>query len=295
MQKIIVIGRGAVGSTVLHNIKGSGEVFSLVDGERFSRLSPIVFNGETLSVPVVTPASPFEADLIINTVKNFSLESTLDTIAPFVGENTLILPLQNGIESEEVLGERFGEEKVIRAFIASLSTQREGSSVVSFSPGVIVFGDEDGGESERIVRVRDYLSSTRQPFRVSADIHHDQWLKYMSNTCFNTLTALMEYDYGTFMASDNLMRAVRLVAREVQTVAAAEGITISQDDIEGMIKHNISLPPRGRSSMCDDVLAGRPTENRWFCGTLSKKAKQHGLRTPYSDLLYMLLEAKSGR
>jgi 2-dehydropantoate 2-reductase len=81
----------------------------------------------------------------------------------------------------------------------------------------------------------------------------------------------------------------------VQTVAAAEGITITQDDIEGMIKHNISLPPRGRSSMCDDVLAGRPTENRWFCGTLSKKAKEHGIRTPYSDLLYMLLEAKSGR
>ncbi len=295
MEKVIVIGRGAVGSTVLSNINGTGEVFSLVDEMRFSRLSDIVFNGSVLPVKTITPSSSFTADLIINTVKNFSLESTVELMRPFVGENTLILPLQNGIESENVLSAAFGREKVIRAFIASLSTRREGSSVVSFSPGIIVFGDENGKESERIVRVRDYLGRTRQPYRVSEDIMHDQWLKYMSNTCFNTLTALMEYDYGTFMASDSLMRAVRLVAKEVQTVADAEGIAITQEDVEKMIRHSLSLPPKGRSSMCDDVLAGRETENRWFCLSLSSLARKHSIRTPYSDMLYLLMEAKSGR
>ena len=294
-MKTVVIGRGCVGSTVLHNIYKSGDVYSLVDEERYSRLESIIFNGETLPVETVTPSSPFKADLIIDTVKNFSLDETIPLMAPFVGDDTLILPLENGIESEDVLSAAFGREKVVRAFIASLSTQREGNVITSFSPGIITFGEEDGTESERIRRVKDYLSSTGQPFRVSCNIRHDQWIKYMSNTCFNTLTALMEYDYGTFMASENLLRAVRLVAREVQTVASREGITIGQDEVESMIKFNMSLPPRGRSSMCDDVLAGRKTENRWFCGTLSAKAKKHGLKTPYSDLLYILLEAKSGR
>ncbi len=284
-----------MGSTVLHNIYRNGDVYSLVDDERFSRLESIIFNGEVLPVETVTPSSPFKADLIIDTVKNFSLDETIPLMAPFVGDDTLILPLENGIESEDVLSSAFGREKIVRAFIASLSTQREGNVITSFSPGIITFGEEDGTESGRIRRVRDYLSSTDQPFRVSADIRHDQWIKYMSNTCFNTLTALMEYDYGTFMASENLLRAVRLVAREVQTVASCEGITIEQDEVESMIKFNMSLPPRGRSSMCDDVLAGRRTENRWFCGTLSAKARKYGLRTPYSDLLYILLEAKSGR
>lgn len=294
-MKVVVIGRGCVGSTVLHNISRVGDVYSLVDEERKRRLEKIVFNGEVLAVETVTPSSPFEADLIIDTVKNFSLEETLPLMAGFVGDNTLILPLENGIESEEVIASRYGKEKVIRAFIASLSTQREGSVVTSFSPGIITFGEEDGTLSDRIVRVRDYLSQTDQPFRISKDIRHDQWLKYMSNTCFNTLTALMEYDYGKAMASDSLLRAVRLVAKEVQTVAGAEGVTITQDEIESMIRFNMALPPRGRSSMCDDVLAGRKTENRWFCGTLSAKAKKHGIKTPYSDLLYILLEARSGR
>ena len=294
-MKVVVIGRGCVGSTVLRNISGAGEVFSAVDEERFSRLTPIVFNGDVLDVKTVTPSEPFAADLIIVTVKNFSLESALPLIDAFVGEKTVILPLENGIESEDVLSGRYGKEKVVRAFIASLSTQREGNIITSFSPGIITFGDDDGKESERISALRDYFSSTSQPFRISGDIRHDQWLKYMSNTCFNTLTALMEYDYGTFMASGNLLRAVRLVAREVQAVASAEGIVITQDEIESMIRFNTSLPPRGRSSMLDDVLASRETENRWFCGTLSAKSRKHGLKTPLSDLLYMLLEAKSGR
>ena len=294
-MKTVVIGRGCVGSTVLHNIYGKGSVYSLVDEERYSALEPIIFNGSRLDVETITPETHFKADLIIDTVKNFPLDETIPLMAPFVGDNTLILPLENGIESEDVLASAFGREKVVRAFIASLSTQREGNVITSFSPGIITFGEENGTESERIIKVRDYLSSTGQPFRVSGDIRHDQWIKYMSNTCFNTLTALMEYDYGTFMASENLLRAVRLVAKEVQSVAAAESVTITQDEIENMIKFNMSLPPRGRSSMCDDVIAGRRTENRWFCGTLSAKAKKHGLKTPYSDLLYMLLEAKSGR
>lgn len=295
MAKVIVIGRGCVGATVLNNIYKSGEVFSLVSEERMGRLEDIVFNGGVLPIRTITPSSPFEADIIINTVKNFSLEDTLPLMDNFVGQNTIIIPLQNGIESEDVIAERFGQDKVIHAFISGLSTQRSKAEVTSFTPGLITFGEIDGSTTKRVKRITSYLDTTGQPYTVSPDITHDQWLKFMTNTCINSLTALMEYDYGTFVRSDNLLRCVRLVAREVQTVAGAEGIKLTQDDIESKIRETVSLPPKGRSSMCDDVMAARQTENRWFCGSLSKKAKQHGIKTPYSDFLFMLLEAKSGR
>ncbi len=295
MMKVVVIGRGCVGATVLNNIYKSGDVFSLVSEERMQRTEDIVFNGDVLPIRTITPSTPFKADIIINTVKNFSLESTLPLMDSFVGDDTVIIPLQNGIESEEVIAERFGEDKVIHAFISGLSTQRSGAAVTSFTPGLITFGEKDGSITERVKKITSYLDTTGQPYTVSPDINHDQWLKFMTNTCINSLTALMEYDYGTFISSDNLLRAVRLVAREVQLVARAEGIELTQDDIESKIREAVSLPPKGRTSMCDDVLAGRETENRWFCGSLSKKARQHGIKTPYSDFLFMLLEAKSGR
>ncbi len=295
MEKVVIIGRGCVGATLLNNIYTVGEVYSLVDEERMKRLEDIVFNGGVLPVRTITPAASFKADFIINTVKNFSLEETLPLMEDFVGENTVIIPLQNGIESEAVIAERFGDDKVIHAFISGLSTQRSGFEVTSFTPGLITFGEVDGSVSKRVERICSYLDETKQPYRVSDDIKHDQWLKYMTNTCINSLTALMEYDYGTFVRSDSLLRAVRLVAREVQLVAAAEGITLTQDDIESRIREAVSLPPGGRTSMCDDIIAGRRTENRWFCGSLSKKAREHGMKTPYSDFLFMLLEAKSGR
>ena len=295
MFKVVVIGRGCVGATVLNNIQNAGNVYSLMDQDRYSRYEPVFFNGNALDVETITPSNSFKADLIINTVKNFSLEDTLPLMDDFVGENTLILPLQNGLESEDILRERYGDETVINAFISKLSTVRSGHEVTSFSPGVITFGEKDGKRSGRTQKLESFFKKTVQDFVISSDIIHDQWVKFMTNTCFNSLTALMEYDYGTFMKSDNLIRAVRLVAKEVLLVASREGVTITQEDIEGMIRSSLSLPQKGRSSMCDDVIEGRMTENRWFCGTLSMKAKKHGVKTPLTDFLYILLEAKSGR
>lgn len=295
MTRVIVIGRGAVGSTVLNNIQDAEGVYSLVDGDRFSRNEGVIFNGNLLNVETITPSTPFHAGLIINTVKNFSLESTFPLMDGFVGDDTIIMPLQNGIESENILRERYGEEKVINSFIAGLSTVRQGNIVTSFSPGLITFGEKNGKRSPRTDRIASFFYKTRQDYVISSDINHDQWVKFMTNTCFNSLTALFEYDYGTFMAGENTIRAVRLIAREVQKVGEREGVVITQDDIEKMIRSSLSLPPKGRSSMCDDVIEGRRTENRWFCGSLSALGKKHGVKTPLSDFLYMLLEAKCGR
>ncbi len=295
MEKVIVIGRGCVGATVLNNIYKAGNVYSLMDDERYKKASPLIFNGRELDVETISPSSSFKADLIINTVKNFDLESTLPLMSGFVGEKTVILPLQNGLESEEIIGKCYGQKSVMRAYISHLSTHREGAEVTSFSPGVITFGEDSGEISKRVEFLTSYFDKTEQKYEVSGNIRRDQWVKFMNNTCFNTLTALMEYDYGTFMRSDNLIRCIRLVAREVVLVAKEEGIVITQDDIERMIRTNLSLPPRGVSSTLDDIMGGRRTENAYFAGTLSKKGRRCGVKTPYSDFLYMLLEARSGR
>lgn len=293
-MKVIVIGRGCVGSTVAHNLYKSCSLFFLVGLDRALYSSrPIVFNGSTLCVETITPSSSFEADLIINCVKNFDAEDTIELMEPFVGEKTVIIPLQNGLESVDLFSSHFGKEKVLYSFISNLSCSRDGINITSFTPGLITIGERDNSKSERILKIAKFFNDSGMPVRIADDIHHSRWVKFMTNISFNSLTALFEITYGELRDNDNYLRLIRLIAQDVKAVAKMEGVTITQLDIENMIQSTLSLPPNGRSSMCDDIINGRRTENNYFAASLSRIAKRHDLSLPRIDFLYILLEAKS--
>ena len=293
-MRTVVIGRGAVGSNVAYNLRKTHDVSFAVDKEReFRSRGPIVFNGEKLSIPTFVPDdSSNKADLVIVAVKNFQLESTLSVIRPLLGDDTIILPLLNGIESEGVLSEHFGEDRVIYAFISNLSVVREGNSVSSFSKGRITMGERDNSLSERILRIKAYFEENGQDVVIPKDIHHEKWLKFMTNTCFNTLTALLEADYDATGNNRDMIRAARLVAREVQNVGKKNGVDLTSDDVETMIRNTALLRGKGRSSMFEDMAGGRETENRYFAGAVSRMGKQYSIPTPYCDMLSILVEAK---
>lgn len=293
-MKTVIIGRGSVGTNVAYNLRNVPDVSFAVDKEReFRTRSSIVFNGEKLSIPTIVPdESTGKVDLIIIAVKNFQLESTFPVIEPLLGENTIILPLLNGIESERVLSERYGEERVIYAFISNLSVVREGNNVSSFSKGRITMGEKDNTLSERILKLKDSFEANGQDVVIPEDIHHEKWLKFMTNTCFNTLTALLEADYDATGSNRDMIRAARLIAKEVQSVGRRRGVELTSDDIETMIRNTSMLSGKGRSSMLEDMLSGRETENRYFAGSVSRMGKLYSIATPYCDLLSILVEAK---
>ena len=87
-------------------------------------------------------------------------------------------------------------------------------------------------------------------------------------------------------------RLVRLEAREVQQIARYEGVTITQDDIEEMIRRVTSLRDHGKTSMLQDVEAARETENRYFAGAVSRLGKKHSIAVPLCDFIQILLEAR---
>ena len=293
-MRTMIIGRGAVGTNVAYSLKDAPDVSFAVDKEReFRTYSPIVFNGEKLMVPTIVPNETTEkADLVIVAVKNFQLDSTFPVIEPLLGDNTIILPLLNGIESEKVLSERFGEERVVYAFISNLSVVREGNYVSSFSKGRITMGEKDNSISERILKIKSFFDTYGQDVVIPKDIHHEKWLKFMTNTCFNTLTALLEADYDATGNNRDMIRAARLVAREVQTVGKKYGVELTSDDVETMIRNTAVLTGKGRSSMFEDMAAGRETENRYFAGAVSRMGKQYSVPTPCCDILSILVEAK---
>ncbi len=293
-MNVRIIGAGAVGAVVAWKLYRHTDMAFIVDEERSRRYSDgLIVNGERIRFSLRTPSEADTADLLIFAVKNFQLEDAMDEAAPFVGDSTVILPLLNGIDAERVLSGRFGSDKVLYGFITDLSSTHSGIETTCFSNGgTIVFGERDGSETGRVRAIWELFTAAGQKCIVPEDILHEKWWKFMLNTCFNTLSAILEADYAAISANGPFIRAVRLVAREVQRVASAEGVTLTQDDIEEMIRRVTALCDHGKTSMLQDVLAGRETENRYFAGAVSRLGKLHSVPTPLSDLISILLEAK---
>lgn len=293
-MKVRIIGAGAVGAVVGWKLYKHADLAFIVDEERKERYSGgLAVNGEVIDFRFLTPSEADTADLLIFAVKNFSLEDAADEASPFVGENTVILSLLNGIEAEEKLSERFGAEKVLYGFITDLSSVHDGTETTCFSGGGnIVFSEKDNTRSARVEEIAALFDEVGQRYTIPENIMHEKWWKFMLNTCFNTLSAILIADYAAISSNSDFIRAVRLEAREVQTVAKKEGVIITQDDIEEMIRRVTALQDHGKTSMLQDVLSHRETENRYFAGAVSRLGKKHSVETPISDFLSILLEAK---
>ena len=293
-MNVRIIGAGAVGSVVAKKLYGHADTAFIVDDERRERYKDgLLINGERIIFPLRTPSGHDTADLLIFAVKNFQLDDAMEEAAPFVASSTAIMPLLNGIEAEEHLAQRFGEEKVLYSFITDLSSNHSGLETTCFSDGGnIVFGEKDNRRSERVLSIKALFDSAGQKCTIPDDIIHEKWWKFMLNTAFNTLSAILEADYAAISGNRDFIRAVRLVAREVQNVGLMEGAVLTGDDVDEMIRRVSALQDHGKTSMLQDVIAGRETENRYFAGAVSRLGRKHSIPTPVSDFISILLEAK---
>jgi 2-dehydropantoate 2-reductase len=113
----------------------------------------------------------------------------------------------------------------------------------------------------------------------------------MLNTAYNTISGLLSATYGD-LDQEPVWNLAQQVCKEVQNVAKAEGVFLPDSLIEENHRIVTSLGFTGKTSMCQDMEAGRRTENKWFSGTVIKLGKVHGIPTPTCEVLSALVEAR---
>ena len=293
-MKVRIAGAGAVGAVVAAQLAGTADVGFIADDEHRKRYqNGISINGKKHLFQVFAPSDADTADLLIFAVKNMQLMEVLEEARPFVGENTVIMSLLNGIDAEREIEKVFGENRTLYSFITDLSSTRQGDDITCFSgSGTIVFGEKDDSNTERVQRIARFFDEAGQKYLIPENIRHEKWWKFMLNTCFNTLSAILLADYAAISSNRDFIRLVRMIAREIQSVAIKEGVLLTQEDVEEMIRRVTSLTDHGKTSMLQDVLAHRETENRYFAGAISRLGKKHSVPTPYCDFIQIMLEAK---
>jgi 2-dehydropantoate 2-reductase len=293
INKVAVIGTGAVGclygAKLLEHL-GKGHVQAIAEGKRLERYRAdgLYLNGKRIDFTFTD--HPDVADLIIVATKNLQLKEAVRAIRAAVGDHTAIMSLLNGTESEEILAKAYGTDKVLYSFAVGLSSMHEGNRIHYDSDGRIVFGEKDNTVTERIKAIENLFSASHIAYEVPKDIHLELWKKFMLNTAFNTLSAITWSGYGDFL-NPALQELVRMASDEVIRVANAEGIPLTQAMVEDNLQTIIHLNKNGKTSMFQDITAGRTTENDWFCGTVVKLGKKHLIPTPTCETLFLLMKS----
>lgn len=285
-----LIGLGALG--ILFGRKMPG-VQVVADEARAARYAaqPTLCNGEACRFAYCAPEAGEPVDLILVAVKATGLDAAIRDIAAFVGPDTVILSVLNGITSEERLDAAYPGH-VLWSVAIGMDANRSGRNLIFQSPGKIQFGERDGSVTPRVAAVAQYLTACGIENEPCTDILYKQWHKLMINVGLNQASAAFGMTYGG-LAQDNAQRALMLSAmQEVIRLANAEGVPLPPDDdvrwLAGAIPR---FRPDSKPSMGQDVDACRPTEVEEFSGVVRRLSARHGLPTPANDFFYRAIRA----
>lgn len=285
IQTSALIGLGALG--ILFGRKMPG-VQVIADPERIARYSaqPVICNGEECAFRYVTPAEGKPVDLLLVAVKATALDEALPAMRNFIGEDTIILSVLNGIQSEERI-EAVYPGHTLWSVAVGMDATRKGRTLSFASAGEIQFGEKNGVMTERVQTVADYLTACGIQNDPCSDILYKQWVKLMVNDGLNQATAVFNVPYGGIMQPGEPFDTMLAAMREVIQLANAEGVPLPEDCAENFLRATMhNFDPEGMPSMRQDVLAKRPTEVEEFAGVVRARARKYGIPTPVNDFLY---------
>ncbi|ADK79633.1 ketopantoate reductase family protein [Sediminispirochaeta smaragdinae] len=295
MTRIAILGAGALGSLYAYELSKvpSNSCFFIADGDRAKRLKKALptVNGARLRAEVREPNEGSPADLLIVSLKYHHLQEALASALPFVGEQTTIISVMNGVDSEEIIAARFGQDHVVHCVALGMDALRENGKVHYTTCGRLVIGRPEKGrtdvqEDRDIGKIETVCRGSGIGLEVSDDILKSLWWKFMINIGVNQISAITGASYRFFQDRKSPAHALMNdTMKEVVLVAQKKGIGLDETDIAAWYTVLDSLGPDNKTSMLQDVEAGRKTEVEMFAGILLKLGKEVGLDLPINSFI----------
>ena len=295
IRNIYLSGLGAVGGTYALTLSSWGpDRFKVIaDPERIRRYAEggISINGAPVAFRYVQPdAEAPPADLILVAVKQHQLGQAIHEMRRFVGEETIILSLLNGIDSEQVIGREFGMEKLLYSFVVGTDAVREGTQIHFTKVGTIVFGEPTNTvHSPKVVAVKTCFDRAGIPYRIPENMMRELWWKFMMNVGVNQTSAVMKANYGAYQKIEEARSVMVMACLEVVRISEQAGINLTPQDVDQYFQVIQKLSPESKTSMLQDIEACRKTEVEIFAGTVMELGRRYGIPTPVNDLLYGMI------
>ncbi|TWT02363.1 ketopantoate reductase family protein [Planomicrobium sp. CPCC 101079] len=297
-MKILIVGAGAIGGYFGGRLLEKGEnVTFLVREKRKAQLEETGLrttsvNGDSHLTPkLITAENAGESfDVVVVSTKSYQLSGAIEDMRPFVGKETMILPLLNGIAHIDTLIDAFGDRAVIGGLCFIESTLDESGAIIQTSPiNQLVYGERTGEKTERIMKLQKAFEGTKADIVFSENINQDMWHKYLFITAMSGITTVMESPIGPIRELETGRRTIAAFIEELAAIMFKIGAPIKEAIAQEQIE-KINLMAAGmKSSMQRDVEKSLPIEADHLQGYLLKKANDHKVAVPILETIYTKL------
>ena len=295
IQKVAILGAGAMGAyfaSRFFDTAGFSTVL-IAKGHRLNKLKTkgLVVNGKSYAIPVIHPDEATSTmDLIIVALKHHHLEEAAQGLEKLVGDSTTIISVMNGLESEEYIGSIYGMDKILYTISVAIDALRQGNRITYTKPGKHYFGEAINTHlSQRVLSVQEAFDRAGIVYETPEDMIRMVWWKFMINVGVNQASAVMRASLGVFQKSPEAQGLMEALMKEVIALTDVMDVNLTNRDIEEWYAFLNVLSPQGKTSMLQDIEAGRKTEVEIFGEKVVTLGKTHGVATPVNQTVLQII------
>lgn len=299
-MRFAIFGVGAVGGYFGARLAQAGEDVAFIargdtlrvlrsDGLRLDSVS-----GDLKLSPVKVVDDPSQigvVDVVLVAVKTWQVPEAARAIGPLVGRDSIVLPLQNGVEAATQLAQILGSEHVccglakIVSFLAGPGHIRH----TAIDP-YIALGESDNRRTERILKLGLILQSADIHAEIPADITAALWEKFLFVVAWGGIGAVSRAPIGVLRTLSPTRRLLERAMQEIFNVARARNVDLREDIVARSMGFIDSLPPAGTTSMQRDIAEGRPSEIEAWNGAVVRFGDEAGVDVTLHKFIYDSLQ-----
>lgn len=303
-MKILVVGAGAVGGYFGGRLMEKGEdVTFLVREKRKKQLEETGLviksaHGDVTLKPklLVSGETAEPYDVLLLSMKAYHLDSAVEDFRSYVGPDTIIVPLLNGIAHMEKLSAAINESNVIGGLCFVESTLDEQGAIIQTSAiHDLVFGELDGEKSARVKELFQSFSGTKANFVLSENIHQAMWHKYLFIATLAGVTTLFRSPIGPIRDDEFGADTIKLTLEEAAGIMKSVDAPLAENIVVGNWDKLHSIEAGMKSSMQRDMEKGLSVEADHFYGYLLGIAKEKGIAAPTLEKIYANLRIYEGQ
>jgi 2-dehydropantoate 2-reductase len=296
--KIAVVGAGGVGGYFGARLAAAGADVAFV--ARGAHLDALRTKGLSVVSPLGDfhldqvnatgdPASIGPVDVVFFTVKLYDTLAACERLAPLIGPDTVVVTLQNGVESVGLLTTAIGPSHVAGGVAHVFAVVAEPGVIRHTALDLIIVGELDGAKTPRLDKLHALARQADFECRLSEQIEMEIWLKFVRLSAFSGMTAVTRSPLGVIRDDPDLLAMLQAAVLEGMAVAHAKQIHFPPNAMADMFAHMASMPPQSKSSMLEDLERGRRLELPWLSGAVWRLGRELGVETPIHRFIATVL------
>lgn len=295
-RNIAVIGVGALGSVFASALLQAGHRVTLLGRRQTPDITvcepPCTVQETPLHVET-EPNRVASAEFVLMLVKAYDTETATRSIAPHLRPDATLVTLQNGLGNATRIREHLPGAQHVLAGVTSQAARRVSPGLILHTgAGPTMIGYESDAEHVASAQLAAILSEAGIPAAATGDINRYVWQKVAVNAAINGLTAVAGVPNGELLKRASLFDAADVLVDEASAVASVHGYDLVS--IHHILRDTIAATKENRSSMLQDVEAGRRTEVDAIYGSLIAAGRTRGLATPALTVIDALVRNVSG-